>query len=354
MLIVSSDIHDILFVFRPDAVENGDIECQGMTRAYLLRYRHMGGGVLQELDISICRPFPSKYDGYRNYHCDCSPHRAWVTIETIRNKVQRVLCRVSEKQGTVFCRGRATIPASEDCWKFICGSLPMGLQMFESIKISGLVRNGMVYQTYRKKRTNECFRFETCDLLALFKGLFSDVSVIGVRKPRPKIASPRECMSDNDHYNVIPTFDNVFTDVIHPKFSRRSTKYGIDMIYNGTEISVSIRYKRCRFIDDRVENDAGRNITNEPITITGTGGGTIDSDSEASAYSVADGDYFMDGDSDETTSALWQVTNLISNTTVEAKLIRQSNLESNAIVGTMEQFDFDFVALQVNKYYDEN
>jgi hypothetical protein len=54
MLIVSSDIHDILFVFRPDAVENGDIECQGMTRAYLLRYRHMGGGVLQELDISIC------------------------------------------------------------------------------------------------------------------------------------------------------------------------------------------------------------------------------------------------------------------------------------------------------------
>eukprot|EP00978_Attheya_sp_CCMP212_P012393 scaffold30838_cov66-Attheya_sp.AAC.1 len=45
------------------------------------------GGILEELDQSTCRPFPSKYPSYLNYLPDYHPHHAWITMETIWNKV---------------------------------------------------------------------------------------------------------------------------------------------------------------------------------------------------------------------------------------------------------------------------
>eukprot|EP00978_Attheya_sp_CCMP212_P036888 scaffold170411_cov66-Attheya_sp.AAC.3 len=53
----------------------------------LLWYRHIGGGILEELDELTCCPFPSKYPSYLNYLPDCHPHHAWTTMETIWNKV---------------------------------------------------------------------------------------------------------------------------------------------------------------------------------------------------------------------------------------------------------------------------
>eukprot|EP00978_Attheya_sp_CCMP212_P044793 scaffold322939_cov71-Attheya_sp.AAC.1 len=52
-----------------------------------VQYRHIGGGILEELDQSTCRPFPSKYPSYPNYLPDCFPHHAWITMEMIWNKV---------------------------------------------------------------------------------------------------------------------------------------------------------------------------------------------------------------------------------------------------------------------------
>eukprot|EP00978_Attheya_sp_CCMP212_P027649 scaffold93153_cov44-Attheya_sp.AAC.1 len=57
-------------------------------KPFLLQYRHIGGGILEELDESTCRQCPSKYLSYLNYLPDCHPYHTWrITMETIRNKV---------------------------------------------------------------------------------------------------------------------------------------------------------------------------------------------------------------------------------------------------------------------------
>eukprot|EP00978_Attheya_sp_CCMP212_P010613 scaffold25804_cov58-Attheya_sp.AAC.6 len=63
------------------------IESIGM-KPFLLWYRHIGGGIHEELDESTCCPFPSKYPSYLNYLPDCHPHHAWITMETIWKKVR--------------------------------------------------------------------------------------------------------------------------------------------------------------------------------------------------------------------------------------------------------------------------
>eukprot|EP00978_Attheya_sp_CCMP212_P025918 scaffold84236_cov37-Attheya_sp.AAC.2 len=92
-LINKSLLRDILFVFQSNTVETEEdgvltFECQGMSSAFLLQYRHIGGGILEEeLEQSTCCQFPSKYPSYLNYLPDCRPHHSWITMETIRNKV---------------------------------------------------------------------------------------------------------------------------------------------------------------------------------------------------------------------------------------------------------------------------
>eukprot|EP00978_Attheya_sp_CCMP212_P024413 scaffold76578_cov23-Attheya_sp.AAC.2 len=213
-LIDVSAIRDILFVFRPETVQQGEegslpIECQGMERAFLLRYREIERGIFEAIQPSLCNPFASKYLSFRIWLPECSPHRAWVAIDAVRRtRVQKILCRKTEKQGTDFCRGRGTVPMPTDSWEFICQCLPtMQRHSFESIRVQAILRSGFVYQTFRSKKTNECVRFETCESLEIFKRLFSDTSIIGVRKPRPKIDSPRACLAENDHCNVVPTYE---------------------------------------------------------------------------------------------------------------------------------------------------
>jgi hypothetical protein len=254
-MIVVSAIRDILFVFRPETVQQGEegrslpIECQGMERAFLLRYREIERGLVEAIQPSLCKPFASKYPSFQNWLLECSPHRAWVAIDAVRSRVQKILCRKSEKQGTEFCRGRGTVPMPKDSWEFICHCLPtMQRHSFESIRVQAILRRGYVYQTFRCKKTNECMRFETCESLKLFKSLFSDTSIIGVRKPRPKIESPRACIAENDHCNVIPTYENTFElQVEGMTFSRRSNKFGLDMTFDGTDVTINVRYKRLNY-----------------------------------------------------------------------------------------------------------
>ena len=140
--ISSNNIINLAFVFTMESLKdscNLFSTCQGMTIAFLLRYRLSHDVamentqiLLEDLPHGFCRPFPSSY-AHSQYH-DCFPSRMWRSVICVKLETTKLLGRyshhkVSSRKSFVDCLISRQRRAGDSCnCNLACISLSMESQ----------------------------------------------------------------------------------------------------------------------------------------------------------------------------------------------------------------------------------
>ena len=98
-----------------------------------------------------------------------------------------------------------------------------------------MLTTGARCHSTRQGRKSFILRFVTPSHLCIFCSLFGELSLIGVRKPRPPRDHSREIL-ENDVLNV------VLTSQPQAVFKRHTVNNGADLEYDGVVLQVVVQY----------------------------------------------------------------------------------------------------------------
>lgn len=267
--IPTKDITNLAFVFTVMSLQdpkNLFFTCQGMKLAFLLRFRLVAHGILDERTPSLvnvpeedkyCRPFPSSYENAR-YH-DCFALRVWNNMMTIKNEMTKLLGRYSQQQG-MYGKERCRLPNfTLETWKFLCyqfkdmfsdadGNSSCGVS--SRTRVYRITESGLTIKAARIQRSCAIMRFETKAHLRQLCTILGESATAGQRCRLPRVSSPKT-LWQNDIINA------VFGSNEHePIFNARTIRDGIDFEFDGSsELFITIRYRRYAYRADLQDCD---------------------------------------------------------------------------------------------------
>ena len=198
-VVEKEDIINLSFVFTPSSLQdttNLFFTCQGMARAFLLRFRFNEGdaGPLSEVPRGCCLPFPSGYE--RSRYDECFPRRVWHHMISIKMALCKLLGRYSQQHG-LFSRERSCLTnITAETWGFLVRQFsdlafatPQGGKSTR-LKIHRITESGLVVKAARIEKSCTLMRFETKTQLRRLCNVFGESVTAGQRCRLPKIASP--------------------------------------------------------------------------------------------------------------------------------------------------------------------
>jgi hypothetical protein len=247
-----NEVEDIAFVFKEAEVRGGERGfCQGMTNAFILRYKILleeGEEVLELVLDRDCLPFPSDYIGYRQQLSSCFPSSVWMHVSLIQQELARILGRTAEAAQGIFTKKLVKISMDQGMWTYLCfKALAGGCRGPQTVNVSvykRITRPGMDLSKHVARHECQLLRFETQSDLNILCSIFGESTIMNVRAKMPPRRRPGEAatereLNENDIINVID--GDIEREA---QFLRYTNRDGLDFVYDskvGTA-SMYVRY----------------------------------------------------------------------------------------------------------------
>jgi hypothetical protein len=234
-------VMSIAWVFNPVALDRRPNEGhQGMSNLFLLAYDDTGDPI-----TNGCHSFCSGYSFYSLNLADCYQERVWNGIQALRSEICRHLGRYSEKQGS-YTRVSSNIIVGREAWRYLLlkvgNRVRLPLNRVASTT-KRLLKPGMLLESTPVVSNSTMIRFETQTELSLLSSVLGELVTVEVRKRRPKYFVV-DSLHVNDVLNVVAG-----SDEREVPFRHRTTKQGIDLIYDGTNhVRIRMRYQRYQYL----------------------------------------------------------------------------------------------------------
>jgi hypothetical protein len=227
---------EVVFVFNLGSLKSQfpHVPIMGMRNAYICRYDASG----LRLEAVAHNTFPSDDVRYKLCNIVCENRLIWTSIVAIQGEMRRLLGRISEKQG-IFSRSKGRIRISPPAWFYIIRQLS-GKVVTKNGNRSSYKRflgNGLLLSSVKLCSETKLLRFETTEEIEVFTSIFGRMSVVDVRKRRPRKDQTQEIAS-HDSINVIVGSEEKEDPYVH-----YTTKDGVDFVYDGDELAINIRYR---------------------------------------------------------------------------------------------------------------
>jgi hypothetical protein len=182
-------------------------------------------------------------------------------------------------------------------------------------------------------------RFETEDDLRALSSVLGEMVTIDVRKRRPKYSTV-ESLFVNDIINVVAGSESR-----EEPFQSRTTKQGIDMVYNGTNVRIRMRYQRYQYTLPLAEGSPSNILTRailrkgllRPGADASSDDDSDDDDGDDDGISLPDANVVVVGRQFENLGRVYAV-NAVGPTTVSAKVVWPGCLSEQ-----VDEFEFDNV-----------
>ena len=225
-----------------ETIENHGIILNGLFNGYMIRFRDDGS------PVEGLVPFPSMHLLHQ-HATTCYSQRIWTSLEMLRDLLVKTLNSYSQHQGD-FARKSQKVPYfPPEAWDYlsVC-SFKRGLSVvaFHTRSLRSRLFGPMKASSFRVERAAELLRFETRDDLHLFRSLFGELSTYGIRRRRPKIGQIL-CITENTAMHAVIGSE---TKEQVTSANMRTLHDGIDLIYDGVELKVNVRYRCFLFQSD--------------------------------------------------------------------------------------------------------
>ena len=227
---------EVAFVFNEDDIRRGvGSNCQGITNAYLCRFR-VDAGTVEPTNIVV---FPSREAVYSTKYITCYASRIWKALVMLQKIIRKGINRYSERQGN-YARHTAKVDFPEECWQFIRRRTADVVEQFRvsSRELRERVVDGFKSETLKIEHEGSLLRFETESQLEAFRATLGLYTTYGVRRRRARIGFPK-FLHENDTMNAVIGSEQPSTP-----FRRRTGANGIDLLFDSSELTVTIRYER--------------------------------------------------------------------------------------------------------------
>ncbi|KAI2493462.1 hypothetical protein MHU86_8975 [Fragilaria crotonensis] len=253
--ISSDEIMNLAFVFTMASLQDTSnlfYTCQGMTFAFVVRYRsHLGNDqpILIKLPDNCCLPFPSSYQNSR-YH-DCFPSRMWNSVICVKLEMTRLLGRYSHQQGLYGKEVCRLSNFTAEAWGFLRLQFDnifdaAGCGVSSRTRRHRVIESGLVVKAAQVSKRCTILRFETKAHLQHLCYVFGESTTAGQRCRLPKISAPKS-LWQNDIINVVCGSDDH-----EPGFNSKTVRDGIDLEFDGcNELFITIRYRRFTYSSRR-------------------------------------------------------------------------------------------------------
>lgn len=256
-------VSNLAFVFTEASLQDASnmyFTCQGMSNAFILRYRlnipsedsdlDDSRGRLSKVPFDYCLPFPSCYRNSK--YPDCFAHRVWNNLLLVKLEITKLLGRYSQQQG-LFGRECARLYFTVETWEFLCLQCTnlfsaSDFRASKRIRIHRVIESGLVVKAARVQKTCVLLRFATKTELQGLCGILGESVTAGQRCRLPKITAPKSLWI-NDLINVV-----CGSDISEPTFVSKTTCDGIDLEFDGMcELFITIRYTRYAYTKSSLE-----------------------------------------------------------------------------------------------------
>jgi hypothetical protein len=277
-VISRNDIINLAFVFTMESLYDSPTNlfytCQGMTNAFVVRFRleHTTTTaaprqpMLRDIPDGYCRPFPSSYPQF-SYYYDCLASRIWNSLICIKLQITKILGQDSYQQGLYATKDCRLSPFTAEAWGFLRLQFH---NLFDNnnddnyddddddnnntrgtiisrtrVRRHRITESGVVVKAARVVKSCTMLRFETKSHLQQLCHILGESTIAGQRCPLPKTtasssSSSSKGLSTNDILNVVCGSDHP-----EPDFNAETTRDGIDLEFDGcSELCITIRYRR--------------------------------------------------------------------------------------------------------------
>jgi hypothetical protein len=217
------EIMEIAFVFNAQSPLLDQASLEGMSGVFVTTD-----------DKDYIRPeLRSEYDKF-SYH-----ERIWHGMMFIQQTLRRLMSKYGSKQKL---RQTEKFRMDNELWRYILRNVgvhknEMSANISESRQTLQVITTGGRCHSSKDKKNSFILRFVTPSQLCIFCRLFGELSVIGIRKPRPPLDQSREIL-ENDVVNV------VVASHTQAVFKRHSVQNGVDLEYDGVILRLVVRYSR--------------------------------------------------------------------------------------------------------------
>ena len=254
-VISSDDIMNLAFVFFTRTVLKDSTNlfstCQGMTNAFILRFRtqqpEVESSLLTNVPDGYCLPFPSSYTSNARFYHDCFPCRIWNSVVSVKLEITKLLGRYLHLQG-LYCKEHCRLSNfTAEAWGCLrlqfddifddaaCG-------MSTRIRRHRVNESGLVVKAVQVSSSCTILRFETKTHLQHLCNVFGELATVGQRCRLPKISVPKPLWR-NDIINVV-----YGSDIQEPVFNAKTVCDGIDLEFDGrSELFITVRYRRFSY-----------------------------------------------------------------------------------------------------------
>jgi hypothetical protein len=226
--------------------------CGGMSNAYVVRFRKdptpvSGGFDVLNDETETC--FPSRHPDQRLFS-NCYVERVWKGLEIVTLMLTKALNRISEKQGeytSVTLKSPFSMPAA---WAFIVESLADQVTPRDvaSSRSPLSIGPGLVRRKVRILSRGTLMRFETEAELQSLRSLLGAGVTYGTRQKHPGVMAPPSVLRENDIVNVV--VGSLLEATMASPFKRRTTRQGVDLVYDESGIKVVVRYQSYVYLVD--------------------------------------------------------------------------------------------------------
>jgi hypothetical protein len=236
------EIHNIAFIFTMETIEQHGIILHGIFNGYMIRFRDDGSSVEGLV------PFPSMHLLHQ-HATTCYSQRIWTSLEMFWDLLVKTLNPYSQHQGDFAWKSQKVPYFPPEAWDYlsVC-SFQRGLSVvvFHTRSLRSRLFGPMKASSFRVKRAAELLRFETPNDLHLFRSLFGELSTYGIRRRRAKIGQVL-CITDNTAMHAVIGSE---TKEQVTWANMRTLLDGIDLLYDGVNLKVNVRYRCFLFESD--------------------------------------------------------------------------------------------------------
>jgi hypothetical protein len=240
-----SSIVDIAFFFQLSDIEAGKAHCQGISNCFLVRYCFDNGKYTENLNFCT---FPCQH-ALHQYFPSCFIWRIWSFISHIQDILWSALNRASEKQSKFGDSIRFKI--DQEMVNYLVYKSTKLVEI-QNVKVQSRIRattlKGLHRRATRVQVKSSMLRYETESQLSLLRTIIGTSSSIGLQKKRPKLNIPDK-IQFNDLFHLI-----IGNELNEEPTRLRTTKSGVDIIFNENYGILTVRYKKFIYNDYTIFN----------------------------------------------------------------------------------------------------
>jgi hypothetical protein len=187
-----ASIKGLAFVFLESDVNNHIYYIQGMTNAFIIRFKFcIEKRDLVSLDNSSFHCFPDLHPVHRMAWNECYGRTIYTSIDHLRQQIWRFLCRYGASQG-IFPRQLIQLYYPTQFTNYLCNFLVLAQVPFEVKTLQEpqhRVESKFIYRMVSASQEYKLFNLDTAERVELFGRLIGATSIFGIRKRKPKLGS---------------------------------------------------------------------------------------------------------------------------------------------------------------------